>query len=101
MWHQRRSGRKLIVTVEPLRELTAPQLQQLDDEANLVGAVMEALATLTVGPATVGPHAWTSQPQTQRAGRMIGAALGTQQVNTSSRALMARQSSLPYDDQPP
>lgn len=57
VWHQRRSGRKLIVTVEPLRELTAPQLRQLDDEANLVGAVMEAPATLTVGPVTVGPHA--------------------------------------------
>ncbi len=26
-------------------------------EANLVGAVMEASATLTVGPVTVGPHA--------------------------------------------
>jgi hypothetical protein len=50
VWHPRRSGRKLIITVEPLRELTAPQLRQLDDEANLVGAVMEASATLTVGP---------------------------------------------------
>ena len=29
--------------------------------------------------------------------RMIGAALGTQQVPTSSRALAARQASLPYD----
>ncbi len=29
--------------------------------------------------------------------QMIGAALGTQQVITSSRALTARQSSLPYD----
>lgn len=57
VWHQRRSGRKLIVTVEPLRELTAPQLRQLDDEVNLVGTVMEASATLTVGPVTVGPHA--------------------------------------------
>lgn len=57
VWHPRRSGRKLIITVEPLRELTAPQLRQLDDEANLVGAVMEASATLTVGPVTVGPHA--------------------------------------------
>ena len=28
---------------------------------------------------------------------MIGAALGTQQVSTSSRALAARQASLPYD----
>jgi len=57
VWHQRRSGRKLAITVEPLRELTAPQRRQLDDEAGLVGAVMEATATLTVGTVTAGPHA--------------------------------------------
>ena len=52
VWHQRRSGRKLAITVEPLRELTAPQRRQVNDEAGLVGAVMEATATLTVGTAT-------------------------------------------------
>ncbi|MGH3153534.1 MAG: winged helix DNA-binding domain-containing protein [Streptosporangiaceae bacterium] len=57
VWHQRRSGRQLAITVEPLRELTAAQLRQLDDEARLVGAVMAATATLTVGPVTVGAHA--------------------------------------------
>ena len=57
VWHQRRSGRKLAITVEPLRELTAPQRRQLDDEAALLGAVMEATSTLTVGTVTAGPHA--------------------------------------------
>jgi hypothetical protein len=57
IWHQRRSGRKLTITVEPLRELTAAQHRQLDDEACLVAAVMEATATLTVGTVTAGPHA--------------------------------------------
>jgi hypothetical protein len=57
VWHQRRSGRKLALTVEPLAELTAAQRRQLDDEAALVGTVMEATVTLTVGPVTVGPHA--------------------------------------------
>jgi hypothetical protein len=57
VWHQRRSGRKLAITVEPLRELTARQRGQLDDEVDLVGAVMEAPATLTIGTVTVGPHA--------------------------------------------
>jgi hypothetical protein len=57
VWHQRRSGRKLTITVEPLRELTARQRRELDDEVSLVGAVMEATPTLTVGPVTVGPHA--------------------------------------------
>jgi hypothetical protein len=57
VWHQRRSGRKLAITVEPLHGLTAAQRRQLDDEVDLVGAVMEAPATLTVGTVTVGAHA--------------------------------------------
>jgi hypothetical protein len=57
VWHQRRSGRKLAITVEPLRELTATQRRRLDDEVELVSAVMEAEPTLTVGTVTVGPHA--------------------------------------------
>jgi hypothetical protein len=57
VWHQRRSGRRLAITVEPLAELTATQRRQLEDEVELVGAVMEAKPTLTVGPVTVGPHA--------------------------------------------
>ena len=57
VWHQRRSGRRLAITVEPLGELTATQRRQLEDEVELVGAVMEATATLTLGTVTVGPHA--------------------------------------------
>jgi len=50
-------ARWLAITVEPLRKLTGPQRRQLDDEADLVAAVMGATATLTVGAVTVGPHA--------------------------------------------
>jgi len=57
VWHQKLSGRKLAITVEPLRELTAAQRRQLDDEIDLVGTVMQAPPTLTVGTVTVGPHA--------------------------------------------
>jgi Winged helix DNA-binding domain len=57
VWHQRRSGRKLAITVEPLGELTTAQRRQLEDEVELVGTVMEATPTLTVGTVTVGPHA--------------------------------------------
>ena len=57
VWHQKRSGRKLAITVEPLRELTAPQRGQLDDEVGLVGMVMKTTPTLTIGTVTVGPHA--------------------------------------------
>jgi Winged helix DNA-binding domain len=57
IWHQRRSGHRLAITVEPLGELTATRRRQLEDEVELVGAVMEATSTLTVGTVTVGPHA--------------------------------------------
>jgi hypothetical protein len=57
VWHQRRSGRRLDITVEPIARLRAKQRRELDDEAELVGAVMEARPTLTVGPVSVGPHA--------------------------------------------
>src|SRR5262249_24158009 len=49
VWHQRRSGRKLAITVEPLRELTAPQRPQLDDEAGPAGAVMAGTGSLAPG----------------------------------------------------
>jgi hypothetical protein len=57
VWHQRRSGRRLAITVEPLQDLTATQRRQLDDDVELVGAVMQAQPGLTVGTVTVGPHA--------------------------------------------
>jgi len=57
VWHQRRSGRRIAITVEPLRELTTPQRRQLDEEVELVGAVMEGAVMLTVGTVTVGAHA--------------------------------------------
>jgi hypothetical protein len=57
VWHQRRSGGKLAITVEPLRRLTATQRRELDDDIELVGAVMEAKPTLTLGTVTVGAHA--------------------------------------------
>jgi Winged helix DNA-binding domain len=57
VWHQRRSGRKIAITVEPLHELTTSQRRQLGAEADLVAAVMEATATLTVGTVTAGAHA--------------------------------------------
>jgi hypothetical protein len=57
VWHQRCSSRKLAITVEPLRKLTATQRRQLDDEVELVGAVMEARPMLSIGVVTVGPHA--------------------------------------------
>ena len=57
VWHQRRSGRTLAITVEPLQELTATRRRQLEKEVELVAAVLDATPTLTVGPVTAGAHA--------------------------------------------
>ncbi|MER5616548.1 winged helix DNA-binding domain-containing protein [Streptomyces sp. NPDC002215] len=57
VWHQRRSGRRIAVTVEPLAPLTAGQLRELEAEVARVGAVLEGNAELTVGKVTVGAHA--------------------------------------------
>lgn len=57
VWHQRRSGSKIDVTVEPLRDLTPAQLRELDEQVERVGEVLEARPRLTIGTVTVGPHA--------------------------------------------
>ncbi len=57
VWHQRRRGRRTTVTVEPLGRLTARQERELGEQAERVGAVLEATAELVVGEVTVGPHA--------------------------------------------
>jgi uncharacterized protein YukE len=57
VWHLRRSGRRLAVTVEPLRKLTRAQRSALEEQVERVGVVLEGKPTLTVDTVTVGPHA--------------------------------------------
>lgn len=57
VWHQRRSGKRIAVTVEPLEPLSAGRLRALEDEVERVGAIMEGEAELTVGAVSVGAHA--------------------------------------------
>lgn len=57
VWHQRRSGRTLHITVEPLAPLTARQRAALEAEVERVAAVLEGRPELTVGTVTVGAHA--------------------------------------------
>ena len=57
VWHQKRSGRRVAITVEPLGRLTKAQRAGLEVEVERVGAIVEAQPDLTVGPVTVGPHA--------------------------------------------
>ncbi|WCN79095.1 winged helix DNA-binding domain-containing protein [Micromonospora sp. LH3U1] len=57
VWHQRRSGRTIQVTVEPLRALDSGRLRELEQEVERVGEIMEGTPSLTVGTVAVGPHA--------------------------------------------
>jgi hypothetical protein len=57
VWHQRRSGRKLDITVEPFARLTAPQRRALDGEVERIGAFLEGTPQLTIGSVTAGAHA--------------------------------------------
>ena len=57
VWHQRRSGRRVAVTVEPLRRLSKRRLAGLDEQVARLGDILEAEAMLTIGQVSVGPHA--------------------------------------------
>jgi hypothetical protein len=57
VWHLKRSGTKVAITVEPLIALTAGQLRGLDAQVARVGEILEANAALTIGTVTVGGHA--------------------------------------------
>lgn len=57
VWHQRRSGRRLTVTVEPLSPLNTAQERELAGQVERVGEVLEGVAELVVGRVTVGAHA--------------------------------------------
>lgn len=57
VWHQRRSGRRVDITVEALSRLTRAQRVELDAQAERVAQILEGLPRLTLAPVTVGPHA--------------------------------------------
>jgi hypothetical protein len=57
VWQQRRSGRRITVTVEPFNGLTVAQERLLADEVDRVGVVLDGLAEVTFGPVAARPHA--------------------------------------------
>jgi hypothetical protein len=57
VWHQRRSGRRLQVTVEPFGRLTLARRRDLDDQVQRIGQFLEADPDLTIGPVSAGSHA--------------------------------------------
>ncbi|WP_412543958.1 winged helix DNA-binding domain-containing protein [Longispora sp. K20-0274] len=57
IWHLRRAGRRLAITVEPFGQLSPRQLRELDDEVARIGAIGQGTAELTLDTVTVGGHA--------------------------------------------
>jgi Winged helix DNA-binding domain len=57
VWHHRRSGRSIHVTVEPFAAMESVQREALDDQVERVGQVLEGDPSVTVGTVSVGPHA--------------------------------------------
>ncbi|GAB2840578.1 winged helix DNA-binding domain-containing protein [Lentzea nigeriaca] len=54
VWHQKRSGRKLAITVEPIGKVAR---KALEEQVERVAAILEGTPTLTIGTVTVGAHA--------------------------------------------
>lgn len=57
VWHQRRSGRRLDITVEPFEQLTARERRGLDVQVERNGAFLNAQPRLTIGSVSAGAHA--------------------------------------------
>jgi hypothetical protein len=57
VWHQRRSGRDVVVTVEPLGRLTAAQRRGLAYQADRLGEFYGLRPQLEIGQVTAGSHA--------------------------------------------
>lgn len=56
VWHQRRSGRRLDIRVEPFGRLTGVQRRDLDDQAERIGQIMAATPALTIDTVDAGRH---------------------------------------------
>jgi Winged helix DNA-binding domain len=57
VWHQKKSGKNVVITVDPLKLLTARQRKLLDVQVERIGAILQLKPSLTIDTVTVGPHA--------------------------------------------
>ncbi|MPZ82721.1 MAG: winged helix DNA-binding domain-containing protein [Actinophytocola sp.] len=57
LWHPRRSGRRIRITVEPFGTLTKARRAELDAQVDRVGTILEGSPELTIGEVAVGGHA--------------------------------------------
>jgi hypothetical protein len=56
VWHHRRRGRAVHLTVQPFDRLSRRHEQQLDAQVQRVGAILEATPSLTIGTVTARSH---------------------------------------------
>lgn len=56
LWHQRRSGRSIVITVEAFGKLTPGQQTELAGEAARLGEFFGCACTMTLGPVTARSH---------------------------------------------
>jgi Winged helix DNA-binding domain len=57
VWHHRRAGRRLVVTVELFDDLSTAHRRDLDAQVGRVGELLGLTPDLTLGPVTAGHHA--------------------------------------------
>jgi hypothetical protein len=57
VWHARRAGRRVAITVESFVRLTRQRSRELDAQVQEVGKLLGAAPELVLGPIPVGPHA--------------------------------------------
>jgi Winged helix DNA-binding domain len=57
VWHQKRSGNRITVTVEPFIELGATLRRELDAQVECIGEVLQCTPSLAIGTVPVGAHA--------------------------------------------
>ena len=57
VWHQRRFGRRIAITVEPLARLSARQRSDVEAEAYRIGRILGGTTEITFGTVTIRPHA--------------------------------------------
>ena len=57
LWHQKRSGRRVALTVEPFIRMTTARRRELDEQVDRVATILDATPELTIGEVTVGGHA--------------------------------------------
>ncbi|WP_193510298.1 winged helix DNA-binding domain-containing protein [Cryobacterium sp. BB736] len=57
VWHQKKSGKRIAITVEAFSRLSAGQRREVEHRAERIGAIQGASVSVSFGEVSVGPHA--------------------------------------------